>query len=545
MYNLLIVDDEMFAVKGISKGIDWSELGIGRIYEAYDYESACDIMSSTPIHIVLADIEMPGKSGLELLQWMNENHFAPVTIFLTGHADFQYAQKALDLGSFKYMLKPVDHEELKRIARNAISKYSADRDSQNFNERYQTYVELWEKQLPILRERLWQDVLSSKLLASSGQVKHMLQQYRLPLTADSLVVPILISVEEWYKELSVRDEEIMQFALRSAASDVFFQSYKGDVIQDHHESVVVLLYMEEDQSVSFDDFQMCCQQYIEACNQYFYCCVSCYIGDPTPVHSVVRTYSILVEMERNKTKNQNNVFLQSQSVFGSEASLPIPWLPDWLHLIEMGKKDELLLQLDQLCAALDQDPRTTIETLESIYHGLVYMLRFVIQKKYLKIDHVFDQNSGFYSRHAVKSVPYFHSWAKKMIVIAIEAINACGKSTSSIIEKVQHYITNHMMYDITRDEIASSVYLNPAYLSRLYKQETGHTLTDYIIHVRVEKAKSLLAESNIKISEVSLSVGYSHFSHFSKIFKKMVGVTPQEFRKQYHTSSYALPEEGS
>ena len=77
------------------------------------------------------------------------------------------------------------------------------------------------------------------------------------------------------------------------------------------------------------------------------------------------------------------------------------------------------------------------------------------------------------------------------------------------------------------------MYLNPAYLSRLFRKETGLSLTDYMVEQRLRKAKAELESTNIKISDIAVSVGYSNFSHFSKLFKKLTGLTPQEYRKKY------------
>lgn len=75
--------------------------------------------------------------------------------------------------------------------------------------------------------------------------------------------------------------------------------------------------------------------------------------------------------------------------------------------------------------------------------------------------------------------------------------------------------------------------MNPAYLSRLFRRETGFSLTDYLVRLRITKAKAELEKTNNRVSDVALNVGYANFSHFSKLFKKMTGLTPQEYRKKY------------
>jgi two-component system response regulator YesN len=101
------------------------------------------------------------------------------------------------------------------------------------------------------------------------------------------------------------------------------------------------------------------------------------------------------------------------------------------------------------------------------------------------------------------------------------------------VEKVCSYIREHIHEDIGRDDLAASVHLNPAYLSRMFKKEKGISLSNYIVQEKINKAKELLADTNYKISSIADAVGYQYYSYFSKLFRTIVGVSPQEYRKQY------------
>jgi two-component system response regulator YesN len=95
------------------------------------------------------------------------------------------------------------------------------------------------------------------------------------------------------------------------------------------------------------------------------------------------------------------------------------------------------------------------------------------------------------------------------------------------------YIHKNIEHDVSRSDIAEHVFLNPEYLSRLFKKEKGVLLKDFIIEEKLKIAQSLLTETNIPISLVASKVGYSNFSNFSQIFKKVTGQTPAEFRKTH------------
>lgn len=126
--NLLIVDDEMVAIKGMMDGVDWKKCGIdGRIWTACSAERALQILNAQQVDILLCDIEMPGDSGIDLLRSIRENNKEIACIFLTCHASFEYAQEAISLGSSDYILKPAPYEMIEERLRKVCDTVAARR----------------------------------------------------------------------------------------------------------------------------------------------------------------------------------------------------------------------------------------------------------------------------------------------------------------------------------------------------------------------------------------------------------------------------------
>ena len=120
--NLLIVDDQRAVVDSLEKEIDWKHLGIECLFTACSAREARLVMVNFDIDILLTDIEMPEESGLELFAWTRENYPDIVGIFLTSHADFEYAKKAIQLGGFNYILQPARYEEVESVVGQAMKK---------------------------------------------------------------------------------------------------------------------------------------------------------------------------------------------------------------------------------------------------------------------------------------------------------------------------------------------------------------------------------------------------------------------------------------
>lgn len=111
-------------------------------------------------------------------------------------------------------------------------------------------------------------------------------------------------------------------------------------------------------------------------------------------------------------------------------------------------------------------------------------------------------------------------------------------SEDSVLHQILNYIEDHLLEDLTREDIAQFVHFHPAYLSRFFRKKTGWSLSEYIVQKRIESAKEMLSQSELKIGYIMNHLGYYNLSHFTRTFKKKTGYTPQQYRKK--TSRHKL-----
>jgi len=123
--NLLVVDDEYYIVQGILNYLDRDQLGFEEIYTAYSAEQARHILEKKIIDVMICDIEMPKENGLELMDWMRRQNIWVTTIVLSGHQRFDYAQTALELHCYSYILKPVTKAKLNNVLTRAVRSIQA------------------------------------------------------------------------------------------------------------------------------------------------------------------------------------------------------------------------------------------------------------------------------------------------------------------------------------------------------------------------------------------------------------------------------------
>ena len=134
--NVLIVDDQPEVVESMKTGVNWARLGAEQVFTAYSVKEARGIFERERIDILLCDIEMPPTNGFVLLRWVQERFSGVVCIFLTAHAEFEYAQEAVKLGSFDYILQPAPYAEIEAAVERAACKV---REAEN-ERRYEAYV---------------------------------------------------------------------------------------------------------------------------------------------------------------------------------------------------------------------------------------------------------------------------------------------------------------------------------------------------------------------------------------------------------------------
>ena len=119
--------------------------------------------------------------------------------------------------------------------------------------------------------------------------------------------------------------------------------------------------------------------------------------------------------------------------------------------------------------------------------------------------------------------------------LSIKDANAQAKHDE--IEVLQEFIRQHYAEKVTLEQLSELVGINKYYLIRLFKQQTGLSPIDYLIHVRLEEAEKLLAKSNITVADISDRVGFHSPSHFSKTFKENNHCTPSQYRRRYSSST--------
>jgi len=528
MYRLLIVDDELIAVEGLKSGVNWEEAGIHRLFAAYGPDQAKEIFRQERIDILLCDIEMPQGTGLELLEWVREHYPKTETIFLTCHADFQYAKQAIQLGSMDYLLKPVPYQELEEVVKRAVRKLEQENRLSEFSQ----YGKFWIRHQPLLVERFWLDILNQSIPGEAEAVQKAAGERNIPYSQDMTFLPVLLHVKRWQKKITLRDEKIMEYAIRKSAEEILLNELEnGLLVSLGNGSMLALLNGGSEFAVPAK-LKAACDTFVEACRSYFYAGVSCYIGEIAQGHEMASLFLKLQQLDANNVAYDQGVFSLQDPQSAAIEHLP-PDMSVWAVLLQEGAREKVLHAAEAYINTQIVANRLNPDLLNKFVQDFQQMIYYVLKVKSIQAHQLFtDRSSAELYAVSTRSATDSLNWIRHMIDKSVEFMALIGNS-QSVVDKAKAFIHEHLAEDISREDIANHVYLNPDYLTRVFKKETGMSISDYLLSRRLGIAAELLANTDLSVSSIAGKIGYANFSHFSRMFKKYTNLNPLEYRTKH------------
>lgn len=535
MYRVLLVDDELHAVRGLQAGVRWEAFNIKEVHTAYSMKQAQEVFARTPIDVMVCDIEMPNGSGLDLLAWVREHRPDTEAVFLTCHSEFAFAKRAIQLDCFEYLLKPVDYEELEQVLSRALAKRQKDRERLLFEETSRRFASLWEAYRPLRKELFWKDVVEKTVPSVPGKIREHAERHHVVYSDSMRHLPVYVRVQRWHMPLSERDERIMEYALQNAAEEKLCEKHPdAAIVRVGDGKLLVLIPLPDDEP---DDqavarLQRDCREYIQLCKMYFHCDLCCYIGRPSRPHEMAEMYRKLTACDRNNVTRVNEAILMFEQGDAPGPFEPLP-IELWVEWLKAGEKQRLLADIARYLGDAQQRRVLNAARLQRIWQDFMQAVFHVLYWKGLQAHEVFDGNLlTNRPEEVLRSVHSFQEWAEFVVEVTVDRLHH-EESNLSVIDRVKRYIREQIGEpELTREQIARHVYLNPDYLTRLFKKETGMAISDYLQQQRIEYAKHLLTHTDQPVSAVALSAGYANLSYFSTLFKKTTGLTPVEYRRQ-------------
>jgi two-component system response regulator YesN len=528
--TLLIVDDDIPTARAIHESVHWAALSLETVHEAHSITAAQGMMEQFQPEIVVCDIEMPRYTGIDLIQWARDNGFTAEFIFLTCHADFSYASRAIENQAAAYLIKPLDVPALTQTAAKVVEKIL----KRNQMEERSAYGDRWFESLERLENAFWHSVLFS---GASGQDVTAKQVAHSEFGTTPSYRLLLCSVFERQVLGDGWDFAAFRYALTNVLSELVAGKMGiGRVISYHGRGrIYAVLILDGDLPTA--SVKERCTAFTRFCKEHLKCDAVCYIGPPLGVSELA------AHLAKEEQADADNITRGSSVVDGDEDKQApggeTIQLQEVEALLIAGRgsdaMDLIRRQIDGLAITRRLDAET-LRRLHVDYQQCVFQL--LTREKILA--HELFLNDGENLRSASENSLYdMMKWISYLTNRALAAI-ADARKIETVVARVKRYVEKHFTENISRDDIARVVMLSPDYVSKLFRSETGCYLKDYINELRIKRAKELIAEGRLNISEVAIEIGFDNFSYFSTLFKRIADVTPSEYKRQCRQGDFSL-----
>ncbi|MBT2760921.1 response regulator [Paenibacillus sp. ISL-20] len=531
--NVLLVDDDYFVVAALEKKIDWKALSIEQVYTAYSVAQARDILQQHSVQILICDIEMPQGSGLELLAWIREEQYSVQTIFLTNYADFNYAQKAIELQSFDYFLKPIEFDKLSLIISKAVYKA---KEQQSDQEAIQD-GQLWKKNQKKLQEHFWSKLIKERKASSDrAAIAGYITEQKLSYEMSDLFLPVLITIFPHDQSLGKEDKDLFDYAFLNVLSELFqdplFTVEAAMEYKDYNWMVMLKWNHPPDSGV----MENICTSFIEKANQFLRSDASCSVSISVALEEINKSIRMLLQMNEDMIKKRNQiVFLEHHSL--QEATYTPPPLQDWEVLLSGNNPVGFLEETRKYLQNLAKNGVYNASVLRLFRLDIVQLVYSYLKGKEIQAHKLYTgKTNDQLFQQSLNSIEDMEKYTEYLVSTAAE-YHAYADHSHTVVEEIKHYIHCHYGDELTRMSLAEIVYLNPDYLARVFKKETGVSLGTYIIQSRIKAAKHLLESTPLSVYQIAAKVGYANYSYFSKLFKQDTGWSPSDYRRVLQAGS--------
>lgn len=518
--KILIVDDEQYSVDGIASNIDWEALGITEIFKAYSMNQAQQIFENEFIDILLSDIEMPRGSGLDLIEWVREKKYPTVCMLLTCYSEFDYASRAIKLGILNYILKPVKYDELGDEIKKAAFKVQEQKE----NEIKQIHGEYWEEHRIIEVSNFLSDLTEETIPPEKGAIlaefekRHINSASEAKKLLDEKQYMLLIRIipdrnsEKWEKSL-------LEYAFRNIISELFSPiiAYKG--------RGRYLIVTDAGGFPSEASFIEHCTIALSSLRSVLPAEFMAYYDNPGYIIDAAELYRGLLDDSERNLSAVSTLFKHGSEY---ENVTPDVEIEKWREALLMRDAETILSDVDAILQKNENriiDKKTLTLLMVSITNVICSALAV---KNISQYDELFTMGYS-YTENALNSVTDFKLWVNAVCEKAVSLL-ANSEDTNSIVDIVRKYVNSHIDSDINRRSIADEVHLNPDYLSYLFREKSGRSLSEFILKERIDAAKQLLISTDLPIHEIAIRTGFQSISYFSKQFKRIENRTPMQFR---------------
>lgn len=541
MHKVLIVDDEEWTRISIKKLIDWQKLGMEVVGEARNGQAALELIRREPPDILITDIRMPVMDGLVLMERVRAEYPGIVAVLLSGYSEFEYAKKAIAYGVFDYVLKPIDEEQLESTLRRAAERLNEE-DSRR-NELVQMNIRLNESG-PLTKEKALTQLVTDAGMGEEQRRATWRRAVGGPLPEDDDThLAALVFESANFQEIATdkygADEGLTSFVLMNVLDEALQPLGEGALFRKfgrQNEFVWLKRVTREEGEAEYTGFYRELEQVLEKLKRLtgfkLYVGVG---GEFARLSEAVLSYGQASEAVRNAGIVHRGMIVHTDEVSGRDEYYVYPDNKEkaLLYYLENGYGREASAMINELIHEWQANDRIRPDSIRDTLDELKVGIRKLLKKYGVAAEEVFGVSGLTDSDGAeYRSLEEMRRWLHRTIDGVTASLSTLRKvGARRAVQDIASYLRQHYAEEISLHALSERFHLNPAYLSRLFKSETGQTFNDFLSEVRMEAAAGLLRLEQLKVGDIGPIVGYDNGNYFMRKFKERFGCTPSEYRR--------------
>lgn len=531
MIKLMIVDDEQIVRDGIKFIIEKTfQDTIEIVHSAKSGREAIEAYEEYRPHIILMDIQMPGINGIDAIKEIKLMNNLVKVVIISAYEQFEYAKSAVELGVNEYILKPINKTRLETVLHQLILDVEKEREQKNkeietqekmdriipvleygyiysilMNDDYQKESSDYYSLLNLQKEYGYMMVIE---FGEGNNPKNLENRIGSGIKSDSQYQMIRQTIK--YKCKSIVGPLMVNRIVVLVYEDLISSEYEEriraiELAESIRERLVTMLdtqvYIGIGSCYKYYRFNMSYHEALRACSQM------------TGEH-VLHIKDAMSKPEHEKSYSFSKIKSDQDSV---------------IKLLEDGNSKAVEERMVLIFSKLQRDYANDIEIVKTCMLELMVLMH---TSRYR--SGIFDEDNQ--STEYINEIRQFLNMYDLKNYCISEALKITAmiqslKKTkvSAIISEAMAYINQNYEKDLRLKDVAEAVSISPQYFSKVFKDELGYNFIDYLTHIRMQVAKTMLKEGKLSIKEISFCVGYNDPNYFSRLFKKVEGLSPTDF----------------
>ncbi|WP_181151057.1 helix-turn-helix domain-containing protein [Paenibacillus sp. PCH8] len=531
MYKLMIVDDELLMRVGIRSMLNWEEFNFHVVGEAGNGREALELALDISPDLIITDIKMPVMDGLKLIQEASSSLKTCKYVILSNFDELHYVKEALKLGASDYLIKS---EITETTLIELLTTIGQKLHSEQVNPT-NTMAHQYSKSLRHLKDSFFQDVVSGFI--DEGEIVAKAEELYLRIRSDQLVViKFFVNYYEKAKRKYVeKGEKLLRFSLLNMMEEIIPCKWEKEIFVESSSEYWVIVNVPLESGTVHVELNKVCTKLISSIKDFMNLSLSAGVSTIVPDFLSIRKACQAAEFAlKQGFYTGSNQVLHYRDVVLTPARKEVNGM-----LSPQQERDVLKFWVSK-------DNQRAQDFLEGIRSDLEVLRadESSIRKQYITVMETIHSHM---SRTTERAKPSFTEKSPYEIVLKGEywedihqdmlahiayyfQIDSQIMQEHTYADLAIEIIDKYYAEDISLQSVANQINVNPSYLSRLFKQEKGENFVTYLTRVRIEQAKAYLLSRKLRVYEIADKVGYHNYTYFSKIFKKTVGYTPEEYR---------------